>query len=311
MGRIGDGDMSLLELSKYCGELGAAVLTDEPLKSRCTFKIGGPAALFIEAKDESEIKKILKAAARFKARVFVLGNGSNVLFSDEGFDGLVLHIWEGLHTIRLIGEDTVEAGSGASLKSLCVFAAEHGLSGLEFAYGIPGSVGGAVCMNAGAYGGEMKDVLKSVRHLTMDGDMGGFKGEALDLSYRHSAYSKGGFVITSAVFKLKKGDKSEITAKMDDFMRRRREKQPLDIPSAGSTFKRPATGYASALIDECGLKGRTVGGAKVSEKHAGFIVNTGGATCLDVLGLIDVIKAEVMRKKGVELSCEVKVVGAC
>jgi len=300
--------MSLSEFSKYCGELGAAVFTDEPLKDRCTFRIGGPAALLIEAKDESGIKKILKAADRFQVRLFVLGNGSNVLFSDAGFDGAVLHIGKGLDTVRLVDEDTIEAGSGASLKSLCVFAAEHNLTGLEFAYGIPGSVGGAVFMNAGAYGGEMEDVLESAKHLTLAGEEGAFKGEELDLGYRHSAYGGGGFVITSAVFKLQKGDKSEIIAKMNDFMNRRKEKQPLDMPSAGSTFKRPATGYASALIDECRLKGMKVKGAAVSEKHAGFIVNTGGATCADVLALIDKIKAEVMRQKGVELTCEVKVI---
>ena len=300
--------MSFPEFSRYCGDLGLAVFANEPLKNHCTFRIGGPAALFIEAKDAGGIQKILEAANRFQVRIFVLGNGSNVLFSDEGFDGAVLHIGKGLDSVRLIDEDTIEAGGGASLKSLCVFAAEHGLAGLEFAYGIPGSVGGAVYMNAGAYGGEMKDVLQSTGHLTLAGEEGAFPKDELDLRYRHSVYSGGGFIITSAVFRLQKRNQSEITAKMNDFMNRRKEKQPLDMPSAGSTFKRPASGYASALIDECGLKGLRIGGAMVSEKHAGFVVNAGGATCADVLSLIEKIKTEVKRQKGVELSCEVRVI---
>jgi UDP-N-acetylmuramate dehydrogenase len=237
-----------------------------------------------------------------------LGNGSNVLFPDEGLERAVLHLGKKLSAMRLMNDTTIECGSGAPLKSLCEFAWENALTGLEFAYGIPGSVGGAIFMNAGAYDGEIKDVLIQAHHVSLKAEPGSFLGDALNMGYRRSVYSQGGFIITRGVFRLEKGDKAAIRAKMDDFMSRRRDKQPLEFPSAGSTFKRPEGAYASALIDRCGLKAKRVGGAMVSEKHAGFVINAGGATRADVLKLIELIQKEVKEKTGFELECEVRVV---
>jgi UDP-N-acetylmuramate dehydrogenase len=269
---------------------------------------GGPAELLVEPAGGEQIAGVLKAANDCGAGLFILGNGTNVLFPDEGYKGAVMHVKEGLEQIRLVDDTTIECQSGASLQALARFALEAGLSGLEFAYGIPGSVGGGVAMNAGAYGGELKDCCTLVHHVTSNGKPGSFTAKEADFSYRHSAYRDNGCVITGAVFALAKGDKADIKAKMDDFMRRRREKQPLELPSAGSTFKRPEGGYASELIDRCGLKGKRIGGAMVSEKHAGFIVNTGGATSADILALIAEIQNIVQEKTGVLLEPEVKIV---
>jgi UDP-N-acetylmuramate dehydrogenase len=211
--------------------------------------------------------------------------------------------------IKLLDETTIYCEAGASLKALCMFALENSLSGLEFAYGIPGTLGGAVYMNAGAYGGEMKDVLYSVNHIDNDGNNGTLNKENLDLGYRHSAYTNNGFVITSAVIKLTKADKKDIKEAMDDKLQRRKDKQPLEYPSAGSTFKRPEGYFAGALIEDCGLKGYTVGGAQVSEKHAGFVINKGGATATDVMTLISDVQRIVKEKHGVTLETEVKIVG--
>lgn len=301
--------MNLDRLADYCAENNIACGKNEPLSARCTFSIGGPAALFIEPDSGESLRMAVTAANSFGVRVFILGNGSNVLFSDDGFDGAVIHIGKAMSGMRLVDDETIECGSGASLQSLTRFALENGLAGLEFAYGIPGSVGGAVYMNAGAYGGEMKDVLTGTFHVDFAGNKSGFTGDDMALSYRHSAYTDKELIITKALFKLNKGDREAIRAKMDDFMRRRRDKQPLELPSAGSTFRRPEGGYASELIDRCGLKGRRVGGAMVSEKHAGFVVNTGGATCADVLALIEYIQKDVREKTGIELHPEVRVVG--
>lgn len=300
--------MSILELSRFLDDAGIAYRRDEPLSGHCTFAVGGPASLFISPSGEKQVTDVIEAANRYSVKFFVLGNGSNVLFSDAGFSGAVLHVHDGFTDIRLLGEDTIECGSGASIKALTEFALENGLTGLEFAYGIPGSTGGGVYMNAGAYGGEMRDALTSTFHISKDGKPGSFTGEEMGLGYRRSAYTGGNYVITKARFKLSKGDRDEIRAKMDDYMSRRRDKQPLDVPSAGSTFKRPEGGYASELIDRCGLKGRRAGGAMVSEKHAGFVVNAGGATCGDILDLIAIIQREVKQKTGIELHPEVKVI---
>lgn len=299
--------MNLEELAVFCQKSGIVYRKNEMLSEHCTFSIGGPAALFIEPATEKQVIDII-SAANGKVKLFVLGNGSNTLFSDEGFNGAVLYIRHGFTDIRLVDEVTIECGSGASVKDLTRFALENSLTGLEFAYGIPGGVGGAVYMNAGAYNGEIKDVLIKAHHITNDGKPGSFTSAEMDFSYRHSAYTDSGFVITKALFRLKKGDADEIGAKMEDYMRRRHEKQPLELPSAGSTFRRPAGGYASELIDRCGLKGRRAGGAMVSEKHAGFVVNAGNATCKDVLELIGIIQKEVREKTGFELKCEVKVI---
>ena len=209
--------------------------------------------------------------------------------------------------IKLIDDETIFALSGTLLIKVCRFAYENGLSGLEFAYGIPGSCGGGAFMNAGAYGGEMKDVMFRCSHIDQNGDRGFLEGDDMRLGYRHSAYYDNGCIITGVYLKLKKADKSEIKAKMDDFMSRRREKQPLEYPSAGSTFKRPEGYFAGTLIEECNLKGKRVGGAEVSEKHAGFVINKGNATCKDVLDLCELVSDTIKKEKGVSLEMEIRV----
>lgn len=280
---------------------------DEPMKNHTSFKTGGLATIFIEPKDENELSKVLKLCCENKIATFVLGKGSNLLVSDDGIkDRAVIHLAKGMDKIELIDETTILVGAGASLMSLCKFALANELTGLEFAYGIPGSCGGAAFMNAGAYGGEMKDVLYCCNHLDEEGNKGAFSGDELDLSYRHSVYSGKNFVITDLTLKLKKGNKTEIESKMNELMSRRKEKQPLEYPSAGSVFKRPEGYFAGALIEQSGLKGKKIGGAAVSEKHAGFIINVGGATTKDVTELIKHCQKTVKDKFGVDLETEIR-----
>jgi UDP-N-acetylmuramate dehydrogenase len=234
----------------------------------------------------------------------LLGNGSNVLVPDEGIHGTVLRLDGDFRNISLIDDTTIYCGAGAALGSLCKFAQKCGLSGLEFAWGIPGTVDGALFMNAGAYGGEMKDVVYSVSHITQNGDIGRTEAENLEFGYRTSVYRKNGCIITGAVFKLKKDDPEEIQNRMNDYMNRRSTKQPLEYPSAGSVFKRPEGAFAGALIEQCGLKGKTVGGAQVSEKHAGFIINKSKATADDVKQLVSEIQKTVENETGYKLECE-------
>jgi UDP-N-acetylmuramate dehydrogenase len=236
----------------------------------------------------------------------VIGRGTNLLVSDAGIKGVVVQIGEGLSNVRREG-DSLIAGAGISLAALAQFARRDGLAGLEFAHGIPGSLGGAVVMNAGAYGGEMKDVVSSVRCLDDDGAVRTYSADELDFSYRHSRFDKGGVVLEAAL-SLQKGDGEEIARRMRELMEKRTSSQPLDKPSAGSTFKRPATGYAAAMIDGAGLKGLRVGSAAVSEKHAGFVVNEGGASFADVVELMERVKAAVYAKYGVTLQPEVKII---
>lgn len=277
------------------------------MRNHTTFKIGGNAALMVFPKSESHVSEIVKCCRANGIRLVVTGNGSNLLVSDKGIDACVMCMDSDFSDIRLIDEETVFAQSGAMLMKLCRFALEHGLSGLEFAYGIPGSCGGAAFMNAGAYGGEMKDVLIRCSHIDENGESGSLAGDSMRLSYRHSAYYENGCVITGIYLKLKKGNKEDIKSKMEELLGRRKEKQPLEYPSAGSTFKRPPGYFAGALIEECGLKGKSVGGAQVSEKHAGFVINKGGATCADVLELCRICSETVMDKKGVSLEMEIRV----
>lgn len=293
-------------LEKLCLDLNICCSKNRPLSDITSFKIGGRAPLIIEPSCTRDISQLVSFMASGDIPFLVLGKGSNTLFPDEGIERAVLLMGERFSAISADG-DKITCESGASLTQLCRCALENSLSGLEFAYGIPGSVGGAVYMNAGAYGGEIKDVLLSACHVDPGGTLGWFNGGDLNMSYRRSAYSGSGLVITSAEFGLKRGDQAEIRAKMDDFLNRRRSKQPLELPSAGSTFKRPEGSYASALIDGCGLKGRAVGGAAVSEKHAGFVVNRGGASYSDVLGLIELVIKEVKKKTGHSLEPEVKI----
>lgn len=297
-----------MDLELLCAKYDIKCERNVILADRCTFKIGGMAGLVVHPASEEHIYQILTAAARHKIPLLVMGRGSNLLISDDGFHGAVLHIGTQLSDIYLSGGDRITSQSGAALSQLCLFALDHGLSGLEFAYGIPGTVGGAIYMNAGAYGGEMKDVLISTRYVSSREGVGTLEGDDMRLSYRRSAYTGGNRVITSGVFQLKQDHKAAIRARMDDYMNRRKEKQPLDLPSAGSVFKRPEGAYASALIDECNLKGKRVGGAMVSQKHAGFIVNIGRATYIDVRNLIDYVQRQVKEQTGYDLECEVQCV---
>ena len=280
---------------------------NEPLAAHCTFKIGGPAEVFVQPQTEQQLCAAVALCKEQAVRYYLLGNGSNILFADAGYRGAVIDT-TAMKAEPAINGTQMTAGAGLRLSGLCTAALENGLTGLEFAYGIPGTVGGAVYMNAGAYGGEMKDVLASVRYLTTEGQIVEVPAAELDLSYRHSIFEENGGCILSASFRLEQGDPAAIKARMNELMAKRVDKQPLDKPSAGSTFKRPAGAFAAALIDQCGLRGYRHGGAAVSDKHCGFVVNLGGATCADVLALCDEVRAVVKEKTGYDLEKEIRVV---
>jgi len=292
---------------EFCESAKIEYKTNEPMRLHTSFKIGGPADVFINIRNAEELKNAVDTAKELEIPYFIIGKGSNLLVSDKGIEGVVINL-SGLDCITVDG-NTLTAFSGASLASVCNAALENGLSGLEFAYGIPGSGGGALYMNAGAYGGEMSQVVKSATYVTSDGEIGEIYAKDMALGYRTSIFKKSNAVITSVTFELVKGEKAEIKAKMQDFTGRRCEKQPLEYPSAGSTFKRPVGYYAGALIEENGLKGKTVGGAQVSVKHAGFVINTGNATCCDVKELIKIIQDTIKKNNGVELETEVIFIG--
>ena len=279
---------------------------NEPLKNHSSFRIGGPADVMFLPKTPEELAGLYKHLLQEEVRHFVMGNGSNLLFADEGYRGAVIKT-SGLNDVSLVGENTLRAQCGALLSQTAVFARKNALAGMEFAHGIPGSVGGAVVMNAGAYGGEIKDVAVKTLYLDAAGELREAVDEEHDFSYRHSRFQPGEIVL-SCDFLLQPGDENEIQAKMSELAAKRKASQPLDLPSAGSTFKRPAGGYAAALIDQAGLKGLTVGGAQVSTKHAGFVVNIGGASCADVLALMEKIKEAVLAASGIELEPEVRIV---
>ena len=274
-----------------------------------TFRIGGPADLFLTVENLRQLREMAAACREQEIPMMFLGNGSNLLVSDKGIRGVVIRLAGDFAKVAREGKTGICCGAGATLASACVFARDNDLTGLEFAWGIPGSAGGAAYMNAGAYGGEIKDVLRSCEHMTPDGKIEILSGEEMRLSYRRSAYTGGENVILFLHMQLEKGHHSAIASQMEELMNRRREKQPYDMPSAGSVFKRPEGYFAGTLIEQCGLKGKTVGGAQVSPKHAGFIVNTGGATCRDVQELIAMIQERVLRETGVQLECEVRACG--
>ena len=283
--------------------------TGEDLSRHTTFHIGGPAEFFAAPDTVERLEHLLAVCREGSIPYFILGKGSNLLVRDEGLPGLTVAM-ENLSRITVEGE-TVRAQAGAALSAVCIAARGAGLTGLEFAYGIPGQGGGGVYMNAGAYGGELKDVLTSVDFLDEGGNRHTLPVESLEMGYRRSRFSGKNCVILCAEFRLKADPDGPgaVGERMEDILRRRREKQPLEWPSAGSTFKRPEGAYAAALIDECGLKGLQIGGARVSEKHAGFVINAGGATCADVLALIEKIQGIVKEKTGYLLEPEVRVVG--
>ncbi|WP_308567605.1 UDP-N-acetylmuramate dehydrogenase [uncultured Eubacterium sp.] len=280
---------------------------DEPMSKHTTFKIGGNARLMLFPESEEQTASVIKECRADSIRYIVIGNGSNLLVSDDGIDAVVIQMGKGMSQVKLIDDETIYAQAGAQLMKVCRFALENGLSGLEFAYGIPGSCGGAAFMNAGAYGGEMRDVLYRCDHIDENGNMGFLEGDDLKLSYRHSAYYDNGCIVTGLYMRLKKDNPNDIKARMEDFLSRRKDKQPLEYPSAGSTFKRPEGYFAGALIEECNLKGMKQGGAQVSTKHAGFVINTGGATCKDVLELCRKVSDTVKEQKGVNLEMEIRV----
>ncbi len=286
------------------GILGCEAHREEPLSRHTTFKIGGSADVYIKVKNYSQLTSVLNECRESDVDYLILGNGSNVLASDDGYRGVVIRLDGDFRKLSLLDDTTIYCGAGATLASLCKFALNNGLSGLEFAWGIPGTVGGAVFMNAGAYGGEMKDVTYCVSHVDKNGNLGRTDRDDLQMGYRTSVYRSNGCIITGVTLKLQKGVPEDIRAKMDDFLGRRSDKQPLEFPSAGSVFKRPEGAFAGALIEQCGLKGKCHGGAQVSEKHAGFIINKENATAHDVKSLIREVQTEVAEKTGYTLECE-------
>lgn len=280
---------------------------NEPMSKHTTFRIGGKADLFVSA-DEKSLPQILKEAADEKIPVTIIGNGSNLLVGDGGIRGLVIEIGKGMDKIE-ISDNIMTVGAGTLLSKAANTAAEHGLSGMEFAAGIPGSVGGAVVMNAGAYGGEMKDIIMDVDVITREGEYRRLTLEELELSYRHSCIIENEYIVIRARLMLQEKDEAQIRQVMEDLKNKRIEKQPLNFPSAGSTFKRPEGYFAGKLIMDAGLRGYSVGGAQVSEKHCGFVVNKGGATASDVVKLMNDVRNKVMEEFGVELEPEVKMIG--
>lgn len=285
------------------------VLWDEPMKNHTSFKIGGPAAALCVPKDRRQLRELVGFVQREGVDSWYIGNGSNLLVSDEGLNGVAILLDSGFDGEIEVDGTVLLAPAGKKLSAVCAAACAAGLTGLEFAYGIPGSVGGAVYMNAGAYGGEMKDRLLWVEYLAPTGEIVRLEQEQLSLSYRHSRFMEEGMqgsCIVRAAFGLQRGEKAAIQSEMDRILNQRRQKQPLEYPSAGSTFKRPQGAFAAQLIDECGLKGFTVGGAQVSEKHAGFVINTGKATCADVLELTRQVRECVQEKTGYLLELEVR-----
>jgi UDP-N-acetylmuramate dehydrogenase len=284
------------------------VRTNEPMKNHTTFKIGGSAQVFVTPETASQIQDIVNLGREETVPVHIIGNGSNLLVSDEGVEGIVVAVFG-----KLAGYDicdtTINAQAGMSLIALSNIAADEGLSGLEFASGIPGSLGGAIYMNAGAYDGQMADVVANITVIDSDNNIEVLSAEDLDFGYRSSIIAKKNMIVLSARLQLKRANQIAIKSRMNEFSELRKMKQPLEYPSAGSTFKRPEGYFAGKLISDAGLKGYTIGGAQVSEKHAGFIINTGNATAKDVVALCDYVTAQVFEKSGVKLELEVKKLG--
>ncbi len=279
---------------------------DVPMQKHTSFRIGGPARRMAFPESREHLTATMAIAAACGIQPFVVGKGTNLLICDEGLDTLVIKT-DGMTAIRQLDEVTIEAEAGISLARMAVFAQQLGLSGLEFAHGIPGSLGGAIFMNAGAYGGEMKDVVTEITALFPDG-VRTLTAQEAQLSYRHSIFADTDAVVLGVVVRLTKDDPSAIRERMDDLMARRKKTQPLEYPSAGSTFKRPVGNFAGTLIEQTGLKGLTVGGAQVSQKHAGFVINVGGATAADVMELVAQVQERVYQASGVQLEPEVRII---
>ncbi|WP_277239542.1 UDP-N-acetylmuramate dehydrogenase [Merdimonas faecis] len=281
---------------------------DEPMKTHTTFRVGGPADYFVMPETAEEVQRVTELCRTEEVPCYVIGNGSNLLVADDGYRGVILQIYRSMSGISVQG-NIIRAQAGALLSAIAAKACENSLTGFEFAAGIPGTIGGASVMNAGAYGGEMKDVLKSVTVLDSDGQVRRIDRENLEMGYRTSIISREGYITLEAEIELSAGNPEEIRARMDDLRTRRVTKQPLEYPSAGSTFKRPEGYFAGKLIQDAGLAGFQVGGAKVSEKHCGFVINTGNATAADIHSLMRQVSAKVEEKFGVALEPEVKRLG--
>lgn len=284
------------------------VLRDEPMSRHTTFRIGGPAALFCIPRSVPALAATVKACIEADIPYYILGNGSNVLVSDAGYQGVVIQLFRNMDGIRIRGTE-MEVEAGALLVKIAHTAAKESLTGLEFASGIPGTLGGGLTMNAGAYGGEMKDVVKEAVVMKPDGEILRLTKEELELGYRTSVIARKGYLVISALLELKEGEAEVIRARMQELKEARTSKQPLEYASAGSTFKRPEGYFAGKLIMDAGLRGFTVGGAQVSEKHCGFVINRGGATAQNVMDLVRQVQNEVKKQFGVELELEVKLLG--
>lgn len=284
------------------------VKKDEPMKSHTTFRVGGPADYFVTPQTTEEVAKVIETCTQEKVPYYIVGNGSNLLVSDKGYEGVIIQIYKQMNQVKVEGAQ-IHAQAGALLSMIAKRALDAELTGFEFAAGIPGTLGGACVMNAGAYGGEMKDVLKSVTVLTGKGEVKTLAKEELELGYRTSVIAKKGYIVLEAVLELQKGEKEKIQAVMDDLKERRVTKQPLEYPSAGSTFKRPEGYFAGKLIQDAGLRGFQVGGAQVSEKHCGFVINKDQATASDVMNLMNQVSDKVYEEFGVRLQPEVKRLG--
>ena len=302
----------MMNMTKFQREI-SAVLPDtelrfyEPMAKHTSFKIGGPAEVMAFPKSAEELASILKASALLDCKTAILGAGTNVLAPDVGIKGLVICLKDCMGGMERLDESRVRVGAGVTMTRAAVFAAGLGLSGMEFAHGIPGTVGGGVYMNAGAYGGEICQICESVNVMTMDGVLTAVSGSDMGFSYRHSRLEDEGGIVVSAVFRLMPKPESQIRAQMQELMKRRSASQPLDLPSAGSAFKRPTGGYAAALIDQAGLKGFRVGDAAISDKHAGFAVNLGNATAEDVKKLLSQVSDKVFERSGIRLEPEVRI----
>lgn len=287
------------------------VLRDEPMSRHTSFRIGGPAAAFVTVNDEEELSSVMKTVSGSGTEYMIIGNGSNLLVSDEGYPGIMIKLGGDFESITVDPEDPCRVNVGAAMlmSRTSAFLTEHGLSGFEFASGIPGSIGGAVFMNAGAYGGEIKDVVRSVRVMDTDGTgLRTMSGEEMQFAYRHSIAEDEDMLILSAVMELVADDPAKIAERVAELQFKRNSKQPVNYPSAGSTFKRPVGGFAAALIEQSGLKGFSVGGAQVSEKHSGFVINKGGASCEDVLAVMRYVREKVLEDSGILLEPEVRLI---
>lgn len=284
------------------------VLENEPMSRHTTFRTGGPASLFIRPENKDQLVEVMALIKKLGTEFFVLGNGSNLLVSDKGFDGVVISLSK-MNDIHLEGDKDIYAEAGAMNSQIAAFARDNGLKNFEFAAGIPGTIGGAMIMNAGAYGGEMKLVTRSVTVLSPEGEIMVLDNASMEFGYRSSAIKGRGYIVISVLLSLEKGDKETITQNMQELAAKRREKQPLEFPSAGSTFKRPEGYFAGKLIEDAGLRGFSVGDAAVSEKHCGFVINKGNATSAEIYELICEVKKRVYENSGVTLEPEVIMLG--